>query len=161
MRVMRTIHIICGGTGAGKSTFSKELAEKSGAIHFSIDDWIAILYGVDKPDDVDYLWYIERIARIEDMMWLIIEHSKADYILDLGFALKSHRQKFYDLANLTGITAKLHYLDVDAVERWRRVCERNEEKGRTFALTVSREDFDFMENLFEEPDNDEPLCVTK
>lgn len=153
----RTIHIICGGTGAGKSTFSKELAQKSGAIHFAIDDWIATLYGEDKPHDVDYEWYAERIARIEKMMWQIIEHSTADYILDLGFSLKSHRQKFYDLTTKAGIKAKLHYLDVDEAERWRRVCQRNEKKGDTFALNVSREDFDFMENLFEAPEADEPL----
>lgn len=157
----RTIHIICGGTGAGKSTFSKELAKKSGAIHFAIDDWIARLYGDDKPHDVNYEWYAERIARIETMMWLIIERSTADYILDLGFSLNSHRQKFYDLASKAGISAKLHYLDVSEAERWRRVCLRNEEKGETFALTVSREDFDFMEDLFERPDSNEPLEVTK
>ena len=153
----RTIHVICGGTGAGKSTFSKNLAKKSGAIHFAIDDWIATLYGKDKPHDVNYEWYAERIARIEKLMWHIIEYSKSDYILDLGFSLKSHRQKFYDLAAKAGITAKLHYLDVDEAERWRRVCHRNEEKGGTFALTVSREDFDFMENIFEKPEDDEPL----
>ena len=157
---MRSIHIICGGTGAGKSCFSIDLAKKSGAIHLAIDDWIATLYGADKPEGVDYEWYAERIARIEEMMWHLIEHSKADYILDLGFALKSHRQKFYDLAAMAGITVKLHYLDVDETERWRRVCECNEQKGATFALTVSREDFDFMENLFEKPEDDEPLEVT-
>ncbi len=159
--MQRTIHIICGGTGAGKSTYSKVLAEKSGAIHYAIDDWIATLYGPDKPHDVDYEWYIERIERIEAMMWRIIEGSSAEYILDLGFSLKSHRQKFYDLAAMAGINAQLHYLDVDAAERWRRVCKRNDEQGDTFALIVSREDFDFMENLFEEPEHDEPLCVTK
>ena len=157
----RIIHIICGGTGAGKSTFSKKLAETTDAIHFSIDDWIATLYGSDKPEGVDYEWYMERIARIEEMMWNLIENSRADYILDLGFSLKSHRQKFYDLAALAGITAELHYLDVGESERWRRVCERNEQKGSTFALTVSREDFDFMENLFEKPEDDEPIKVTK
>ena len=151
------IHIICGGTGAGKSTFSKELALKSNAIHFSIDDWIATLYGEDKPHDVNYDWYIERIARIEDLMWALITSSKSNFILDLGFSLKSHRQKFYDLAETAGIIVKLHYLNVGPDERWRRVCKRNDEQGETFALKVSREDFDFMEDLFQEPSEDEPL----
>ena len=157
----RQLHIICGGTGAGKTTYSLSLAEKTNAIHFAIDHWIATLYGDDKPHDVDFQWYMERIGRIEDMMWCIIADSKADYILDLGFSLKNHREKFYDLAAKAGITPKLHYLDVDKDERWRRVQERNQEKGDTFALHVSREDFDFMEDLFEIPEQDEPLYVTK
>lgn len=40
-----TIHLICGSTGAGKTTYSARLSEQTGAVSFSIDDWMVTLFG--------------------------------------------------------------------------------------------------------------------
>ena len=50
---------------------------------------------------------------------------------------------------------RLHHLDVDAEERWRRVQGRNTERGPTYRLEVTREMFDFVETLLERPSDDE------
>ena len=38
------IHLICSGTGAGKTTFSVALAKDAGAVYFSTDEWMANLF---------------------------------------------------------------------------------------------------------------------
>ncbi|NKB26358.1 MAG: hypothetical protein GKR99_01875 [Rhodobacteraceae bacterium] len=45
----------------------------------------------------------------------------------------------------------LHYIDVPRDIRWDRVQQRNTEKGATFALEVTREMFEFIEDLWEAP----------
>ena len=47
MSLTPLIHLICGSTGAGKTTYAKALAAKLGAVHFSIDQWMATLYWPD------------------------------------------------------------------------------------------------------------------
>ena len=44
---MSTVYLICGNTGAGKSTYSSLLAQQESAILFSIDPWMQNLYSAD------------------------------------------------------------------------------------------------------------------
>jgi len=41
------------------------------------------------------------------------------------------------------------------LERWRRVEQRNIEKGSTYQLEISRDIFDFLNGLWEAPSADE------
>lgn len=52
---------------------------------------------------------------------------------------------------------QLHFVDVPADERWRRVEMRNARKGETYQLgfDVTREMFDFVEGLWESPTDEE------
>ncbi len=43
------IHLICGSTGAGKSTDARRLAAEIGAVHFSLDQWTAAPYWTGNP----------------------------------------------------------------------------------------------------------------
>jgi predicted kinase len=43
------IHLICGSTGAGKTTYATGLRQQLGALHLSIDDWMVTLFAPDKP----------------------------------------------------------------------------------------------------------------
>ena len=119
------------------------------------------LFWMDSPDQVSFEWAMERIGRVESQMWETAQQILAQdrpVILDLGFTKAAHRQKFYDLAKVLGEEAKLHWVDISPEERWRRVQSRNAEKGETFAMDVPREMFDFMENEWEAP-SDEELSV--
>lgn len=68
---------------------------------------------------------------------------------------EAHRSKWAKLAADAGLPVRLHHLDVDAKERWRRVQGRNVERGPTFRLEVTREMFVFVETLWERPSDDE------
>ena len=50
---------------------------------------------------------------------------------------------------------RLHLLDPDPEERWRRVSARDEDRGETFRLTVTRSMFDFIESLWQRPTPEE------
>ena len=54
---------------------------------------------------------------------------------------------------------KLHFLDVDASERWRRVERRNDERGDTFHMTITRGMFDYIETIWEPPGKEEVLSL--
>ena len=58
-----SIHLICGSTGAGKTTYALQLAEKLYAVRFSIDAWMAALFWMDTPQPLDPAWSIERVER--------------------------------------------------------------------------------------------------
>lgn len=148
------IYLVTGSTGAGKTTASLKLVEETGALHFSIDEWMVTLFGADRPDPIEFEWMMERIGRCETLIWSMAERAArqgTSSILDLGFTKSSHRQKFADLARDAGLPVRLCFVDVPADERWKRVQGRNAEQGETYAMEVTREMFDFMENMWEPP----------
>lgn len=160
---MPLIYLITGGTGAGKTTYALKLADEIGAIRFSIDDWMTTLFWMDSPNPISHEWAMSRIGRCEAMIWdNATQALKRDLpvILDLGFTKASHRQKFKELAEGAGFKSELHWVDVPAEERWARVQTRNTERGETFAMTVTRELFDFMEGEWEAPTGEAHQTVT-
>jgi predicted kinase len=154
------IHLIVGNTGSGKTTYSEKLKTETGGVIFSIDKWNKTLFLPDKSSDDGLQWFLERIDRAEKMILSLVdqlEESGVDSILDLGLSKYSHRQKFRDYANRKGFELKLHYLDISKEIRLERVLQRNREKGSTFEFEVSRENFEFMEEWFEKPTEQELL----
>jgi len=148
------VYLISGGTGAGKSTYSKKLAAEIGGVHFAIDDWMATLFWVDSPDPIEFSWTMERIGRCESQIWaqvLALTDRGVPAILDLGFTKAAHREKFAVLAAKASLKVSLHLVDVPSDIRWERVQNRNLEKGDTYALDVTRDMFDFMEGEWEAP----------
>ena len=57
------IHLICGATGAGKSTYAERLATDLGGVRFSIDEWMQALHNANKPDAPSFEWFHERVRR--------------------------------------------------------------------------------------------------
>jgi len=154
------IHLIVGNTGAGKTTYSNELKSKTNGIVFSIDAWNNTLFLADKKPNDGLEWFLERIERAEKMILQIVEQlesSKTDTILDLGLAKLEHREKYRTFARLNGYDLTTHFLDIPKEIRMDRVLKRNTEKGETFEFEVSKDDFDFMENWFEKPTDEEMI----
>ncbi len=152
------VHMITGLTGAGKSTYAETLRLSLGAVRFSIDDWNARLFFPDRDPASDFDWFYERVqrccAQMRDTADQVLE-AGAPVVFDCGFTNSHERGIFYDWAGNRGWQATLHYLDVDRDLRWRRVEHRNAQQGKTFALTVTRKMFDFMETIWEPPDQTE------
>lgn len=149
-----TLHLICGSTGAGKMTYAMALSDSLGAVHFSIDDWMVRLYGPDAPQPPDWGWISARVRRCEDLiatMALKTARRGVDAVLDLSFLRATDRERFASMAREAGLAAKLHYVDIDPDERWRRVCERNARKGETYRVTVTRPMFDGIESMWQPP----------
>jgi predicted kinase len=156
----RLVHLICGSTGAGKSTYSLRLSAELGGVIFSIDEWMTRLFWMDSPQPIDSAWAMARVERCHEQIWstvLQIAGRGVPCVLDFGFGGKALRREFATRAAASGFPVRLHVLDVAADERWRRVQIRNETRGETCHLTfaVTREMFDFVEGFWEPPGDDE------
>lgn len=101
----------------------------------------------DKTESDGLAWFLERLNRIESLIQKLILQLKSihtDSILDLGFAKAEHRAIFLEFAKQHNINTQIHFLDVNKTLRWKRVEQRNREKGETYAFEVTKENFDFM-----------------
>ena len=152
------LHLIVGNTGSGKTTYSNTLKSKTKGVLFSIDTWNKTLFLPDKTPTDGLDWFLERIERSEHIIMNLVQQlelANTDSILDLGLSKFVHREKFRQFALSNGFKIKLHYLDISKETRWQRVQQRNTEKGATFEFEVTQENFNFMQNWFEQPTAEE------
>jgi predicted kinase len=156
---MATVHLICGSTGAGRTTYAMALADRVSGVRFSSDEWMAALFLADQPVQPSVTWAVERMARCEAQMWVVAEQLIArgvDAVFDVGLSKREHRDRFRTRAAQVGAASKLHYLDVDVETRRERVRRRNEEgRAPVSAPLVTDAMFDWLERWFEAPDDDE------
>ena len=155
---MTTLHLICGATGAGKTTYALRLCEGECALHLSIDDWMVSLFGPDAPVPPQWPWIAERLARCEAMILrtaLDAGRRGLPSVLDLSFLRADQRARVAAAARGSGLGVKLHLLDPDPETRWARVSARNDAKGETFRLEVTRPMFDFIESVWQPPTPEE------
>lgn len=158
------IHLICGSTGAGKTTYSRELASGLGGVQFSIDEWMVSLFGEDAPESLSPSWIFPRVLRCEKQMWamaLQLGNLGVPSILDFGFQRLEHRQRYAGLLKQAQLPARLHVLNVDASERWKRVEARNKNQGETFHMEITRGMFDYIETTWEPPSNGEITSMSR
>ena len=151
---MTQVILVVGCTGAGKTTYARTLADERGAIRFSIDEWMMPLFGPDIPEPMRFDWMMERVNRCEAMIFAMTQQVAArglPVVLDLGFTKAAHRDKFRALCGEAGLSVSVHFVDVLRETRWRRVEQRNQNQGETYAMTVDRSMFDFMETMWEPP----------
>jgi predicted kinase len=154
MTTTGTVHIVFGPQGAGKSTYSRELADETRAVVFSIDEWMNQLYGPDLPKPLDFGWIMERVGRCEKRIWdtaAEVARTAGNVVLDLGFMKIDRRTEFANLAESCSLPSQLHFVDAPHDIRRQRVLARNTDKGETFSFEVTPGMFDFMEKQFERP----------
>ena len=154
------VHLICGSTGAGKTTYALRLSEQLGAVRFSIDEWMTALFWTDAPQPLEAAWAMERVERCYAQIWVTASQLAArrvPCVLDLGFGQAESRARFAGLATGVGSSVQLHFIDVPLEEPWRRVESRNARKGETYQLRfdVTRAMFDYVESMWEPPTEEE------
>jgi predicted kinase len=155
---MPTVHLICGSTGAGKTTYSAALTQRVKGIRFSIDEWIGNLFLVDRPEPATLEWALARIDRCERQVWTLADQLIArsiDLVFDWGLSTFEQRDRFRARVAQTSATSKLHYLDVSRETRRARVLKRSEAAPETHLFEMTEAMFDAMEGLFEPPSDDE------
>lgn len=155
---MSRLIIVCGLTGAGKTTYSIKLSEELNAIRFSIDPWMQTLFSKDMKS-LDFSWMMERVERCQVQIWEISKQvliNNGIVVLDLGFTTKAQRDLFVEKSTLLGIPVEIHYIETPLEVREKRVRKRNLEKDPdVYAFEVTNEMFEFMEPRFECPSDDE------
>lgn len=153
-----TLHVVFGPSGAGKSTYAQELARREPAVHFALDDWMARLFGADMPDPLEFEWMMERVERCEAQIWSTAAATIAtgtSVVLDLGLMRKADRSRVAEIAQAVELPLQFHFVTAPAAVRRARVMARNEIRGKTFAIEVNPEMFEFIEGVYEAPDSAE------
>ena len=156
-------HLIAGSTGAGKTTYARQLAAQLGAIVFSIDDWMDTLFWSDCPKKDDLPWAMERIRRCEDQSASVARQllqRKVPAVLDMGLTFGALRERWIVRAAVGAAPLVLHVLDPPAALRWKRVQARNSDRGDTFTFGITKEMFDLVEAMWERPKPAECLRYT-
>jgi predicted kinase len=154
MKSPMMLHFLCGSTGAGKTTYGRRLAEEIGGVFLSVDSWMSSLFWMDAPDPVDPAWAIERIERCRATIWqtaVDIARQGPPCLLEIGFTTQKVRAKYAALAAEAQLPVRLHFLDIPAEERWRRVEARNREETDQLGFAVTRAMFDYVEAIWEPP----------
>lgn len=144
------VYIIGGLPGAGKTTYSNQLANEKNAVVFSTDVWMSDLFWMDSTPGEDVQWALERTDRVENrMVKTCIELAAVGMssILDIGFVNLKWRQKTYNKLDAAGVPFEVHFLDVDRETRWKRVQKRNNEQGETYSFKVTKEMLDYMDQV--------------
>jgi predicted kinase len=152
------VHLVVGSTASGKSTFARELAQSQGAVRFSIDEWMIRLFGPDRPEGAGYDFYAPRIERCSEQIWTLVSELVrvgAPSVLEIGLTQRAARSAAYERVARAGLRLKLYALEAPAELRWQRVEARNQGRAATFSMEVTREMFDFVEQMWEPPDDRE------
>lgn len=155
---MARLILVCGPTGAGKTTYSLSICQDIGAVKFSIDPWMQTLFSKDMAS-LDYAWLIERVNRCYEQIWDVskqILELDGSVLLDLGFTTKEQRDVFVTKAKVLNINAEIHYLNTPKDIRKKRIEKRNIERDpAVYSFEVTDMMFNFMEPRFEVPDEEE------
>jgi predicted kinase len=153
-----TLHVIFGPSGAGKTTYANAFARREKAVSFILDEWMARLFAPDMPEKIEYDWMVERVGRCEAQIWSSaagVLAAGTSVILDIGLMRRADRARVREIAEAAGLPLQFHYVTAPAEVRRARVAERNVVRGENFAIEVTPEMFEFVEGVFETPDDAE------
>jgi predicted kinase len=151
------VHLMCGPTGSGKTTFARQLA-RTGAVHLNLDEWMLRLYGRDLPRPA----FDQKLAACFELLIELggaIARAGAEVVLDAGFWHKQRRVSARERLAELGLTTVLHVVSLPDDERWRRLERRNQTLSPD-EYEITREMFEMFSSCFEPPGPDEsPVFV--
>ena len=147
MKESRTLYIIQGFIGAGKSTYSAKLAERTKAIHLNPDKIVTEMF---KKDEYMNNWE-SCFDKALDFMWkntIELLNQNKSVILDMGFWKKNDREYARGIAKQLGVKLEHIYLSVpDEVLKERIRTTRPAEW-----VKIHLDNFEKNKLNFEEPD---------
>jgi predicted kinase len=148
-----TLFLIHGYIASGKTTYAKKLEAETGAIRFTLDEWMVHFYGVNLPAKK----FAEYEDNIKTMIWMMAEKFLANdvsVILDYGFWKRSDRDDYRARAKALDVQCELHVIELDNITALSRLKSRTEElpKGE---LIIDENAYHSLKEKFEPLDDDE------
>lgn len=147
-----------GKMGAGKSTYSKRLANESGAVLLSEDDWLSAIYPEEIKNFDDYIKYSSRLKPLLKEHVKRILHSGSSVIMDFPGNTKKQRAWFKEIFLEDQIPHKLIYLKAEDQLCLKRLEQRRQDIPQR-AQFDSEEVFHQVTSYFQAPDDDEGFNI--
>ncbi|GEM81548.1 AAA family ATPase [Vibrio superstes] len=152
---MAQLYFISGFIGSGKTTYSKELAEKTNGFRFSIDEWMIPLFGEHMERDV----LNQRLRTLESLFQDAssqLVRLGVPVVFDFGYWSRDDRARIVSWASEQGYSCEMHYLDVSFDTCCQRAFERNANtRGKSYEMTP--EMLELFWSWFEVPTQDEDV----
>lgn len=135
---MAKMYLMCGLSGAGKTTFAKEFAEENNLTYVSIDDFYKRKANGIYNDDTGFEVWIDFFKTIH-----MLERFRCDILIDTNAPTFVKRQQFIDWFPSFD-EYNLIYIAIDNEELRRK---NNASRGRV----VPADEMERMRKEFEEP----------
>ena len=88
---MAKMYLMCGCSGAGKTTFAKQFADEHNLKYLGVDDFYALVNGDECIHTNTFEVWIEFYKAIHEA-----EINKIDVIIDTNAITESHREQFLE-----------------------------------------------------------------
>jgi predicted kinase len=153
----RTVHLINGRIGSGKTTFARKLEAKFAAARFTHNEWMAKLYGQNPPEE----HYRQYYGRVESLIWdtaLATINAGADVILDLGFWSRESRDAARRQVTAANAVSIFYSLSCPHSIARSRTLERSK-KPPMDSLRIDSAAYDKLDAQFEPMEDDEEFVV--
>lgn len=158
MSQLATLYFFCGKMGAGKSTYSKQLASDNQAVRISEDEWLSMLY----PDQIntfdDYLNYSALLKPLVKKHVVKLLTIGTDVVMDFPANTQNQRKWFVEIAAKASADYQLIFLDVTNTQCLQHLAKRREKEPERRAFDTEAI-FLRVTDFFEAPEPSENLNV--
>jgi predicted kinase len=158
LQELNKLHFLCGKMAAGKSTLSKELAQKYNAVLLSEDEMLAKLYPTEITTIQDYVKYSERLKSVAKEHVIELLHKGNNVVMDFPANTKNQRAWFKEIFESANVKHILHFVDKTDDICKAQLRKRNENLPKDAPLT-SEETFDAITKYFETPQDEEGFTI--
>lgn len=150
----------CGKMGSGKSTRSRTIAQATGAVLLSEDDWLAALY----PGDIVTLAdYVERATRLRAPITALVQsllRAGTPVVMDFPANTPQQRDGFRALYREIDAAHELVYVEASDAQCLAQIAVRRVAEPER-AATDTPEMFAAVTRHFVPPQSDEGFNVTR
>ena len=109
------IFLMHGFIGSGKTTRAKALEREFGALRFSPDEWMSVLFGSDPPAS-EFPTHLTDLLVLFESIWIPAARSGTPVILDYGFWTRASRSRMEERLAELGLPFTWVVLDTSIEE---------------------------------------------
>jgi predicted kinase len=150
--------VMCGKMAAGKSTLSREIAERENAVLLVLDDFLERLYPGQIVDVASFVTYSTRIRDALAPHISSLLSMGITVVLDFPGNTRKQRSWFRQLFEQAGAEHELHFIEASDDVCKRQLKERSRDLAPGTRWTTDA-DFDAITAYFEPPAADEDFNV--
>lgn len=153
-----TLIFFCGKMGAGKSTYSKNLANELSAVFLSEDAWLSSIYPEEIKSFDDYIKYSMRLKPLLKEHVQSILYLGISVVMDFPGNTKKQRAWFKEIFSEAHISHKLIYLKAEDQLCLNRLAQRRKSSPER-AQFDTEEVFHQVTSYFQAPTDDEGFNI--